>query len=91
MGRRGSAQRPAQPQNSRGCIPVFDGATFAATYQTNTDCDEIILEDVTLDGYNAYIAKLEASGFKKYTNSDFSGNLFTTLYNEKYTPPAITE
>lgn len=66
-------------------IPVFDGATFAATYESNTDCDEIILEDVTVEGYNAYIAKLEANGYTKYTGSDFSGNLFTTLYNSEYT------
>ncbi len=66
-------------------IPVFDGATFSATYESNTDCDEIILEDVTVEGYNAYIAKLEANGYTKYTGSDFSGNLFTTLYNKDYT------
>ncbi len=66
-------------------VPVFDGATFTATYQTNTNCDEIILEDVTVEGYNAYISKLESSGFTKYTSNDMSGNLFTTLYNKDYT------
>ena len=66
-------------------LPTFDGATFSGTYETNLDCDEIILEDVTLEGYNAYITKLEGAGFTKYTGSDFSGNLFTTLYNKELT------
>ena len=66
-------------------VPVFEGATFSATYQTNLDCEEIILEDVTAEGYNAYISKLESSGFTKYTSNDMSGNLFTTLYNKDYT------
>ena len=66
-------------------VPAFDGATFSATYKSNTNCDEIILDDVTVDGYNAYIAKLEANGYTKYTSNDMSGNLFTTLYNKDYT------
>ena len=66
-------------------VPVFEGATFSATYKTNLDCDEIILEDVTVEGYNTYIAKLESLGYTKYTSNDMSGNLFTTLYNKDYT------
>ncbi len=66
-------------------LPTFEGATFSGTYETNLACDEIILENVTLESYNAYIAKLEASGYTKYTGSDFSGNIFTTLYNKDLT------
>lgn len=66
-------------------LPMYDGATFSATYQSNTDCDEVILEDATVESYNAYIAKLEANGYTKYTSNDISGNLFTTLYNSEYT------
>ncbi len=66
-------------------LPVVDGATFSATYQSNLACDEIIVTDVNADEYNAYIAKLEAAGYTKYANNDISGNLFTTLYNKDYT------
>ena len=66
-------------------LPTFDGASFSGTYETDLACDEIILEDVTLESYNAYIAKLEAAGYTKYTGSDFSGNIFTTLYNKDLT------
>jgi len=66
-------------------LPAYDGATFSATYQSNIACEEIILDDATVDSYNAYIAKLESAGYTKYTSSDLSGNLFTTLYNKDYT------
>lgn len=66
-------------------LPTFDGASFSGTYETDLACDEIILDDVTLESYNAYIAKLEAAGYTKYTGSDFSGNIFTTLYNKDLT------
>ena len=66
-------------------LPVVDGATFYATYQTNLFVDEIIVDDVTVDEYNAYITKLEGEGYTKYASNDMSGNLFTTLYNKDYT------
>ena len=66
-------------------LPVVDGAKFSATYQSNTLCDEIIVNDVSVDEYNAYITKLEAEGYTKYASNDMSGNLFATLYNKEYT------
>ncbi len=70
---------------SLSTIPVFEGATYTASYATNLACEEIILEDVTVDSYNAYISKLNSNGYTTYTTSDISGNLFTTLYNNDYT------
>jgi hypothetical protein len=66
-------------------LPAIDGATFYSTYESNLACDELILDDVTVDSYNAYITKLENAGFTKYTSNDINGNLFTTLYNKDYT------
>ncbi len=66
-------------------LPTYDGTEFYATYQSNTNCDEIILNDATAENYAAYITKLEAAGYTKYTENDMNGNLFTTLYNSKYT------
>ena len=66
-------------------LPVIDGASFYSTYASNIDCEEIILDDVTADSYNAYITKLESEGYTKYTSNDINGNLFTTLYNKDYT------
>lgn len=66
-------------------LPYFDGSTYYGSYQSNLACEEIILDDVTVESYNAYITKLESEGYTKYTGSDISGNLFTTLYNNEYT------
>lgn len=66
-------------------VPVLEGATFTATSTSDKNCDQVILSDVTLDVYNNYITELESSGFKKYTGSEISGNVFNTLYNAEYT------
>lgn len=66
-------------------IPVLEEATFTATSTSDKNCDQVILSDVTLDVYNNYITELESSGFKKYTGSEISGNVFNTLYNADYT------
>lgn len=68
-----------------GVLPSFDGATFYATYKSNTDCNELILKNVTAESYVDYVSKLTSAGFIKYTSNDMNGNLFTTLYNSEYT------
>lgn len=66
-------------------IPVLEESSFIATSTSDLKCNQVILGDVTLDEYNAYVSELEASGYKKYTGSDFSGNIFNTLYTSDYT------
>ncbi len=66
-------------------LPVFDGGEFTAFSYSDLSGEQVILEDATADEYNAYIAKLESSGYKKYAANDMSGNLFTTLYNSETT------
>ncbi len=66
-------------------FPVYQGATYYCTSDSDIDGKQLVLADATLEGYNAYIAELEAMGFTKYTTNDISGNLFATLYNSEYT------
>ncbi|MBO5970835.1 MAG: hypothetical protein J6S14_20360 [Clostridia bacterium] len=66
-------------------VPVFNGATFVATSTSDKKCNQIILEDTTPESYKEYISLLESEGYKKYTDNDISGNLFTTLYSNDYT------
>ena len=66
-------------------VPVFDGTTFVTTSTSDKKCHQIILEDTTPESYKNYISLLESEGYKKYTDNDISGNLFTTLYNSDYT------
>ena len=66
-------------------IPVLEEATYVATSTSDLKCNQVILEDVTADEYNSYVAEFESSGYKKYTSNEISGNLFTTLYNDEQT------
>ncbi len=66
-------------------LPVFDNADFTAFSYSDLSGEQVILENATLEEYNAYISKLEANGYTKYTSNDMSGNLFTTLYNNETT------
>ena len=51
-------------------LPFADAGSFKAYYDAGDDCDEIIIEKVTHDDYNAYVSKLEAAGYKKYVSKD---------------------
>ncbi|MBO5700842.1 MAG: hypothetical protein J6S71_00225 [Clostridia bacterium] len=66
-------------------VPVFKGTEFVATSTSDEKVDQIILEDATAESYAAYLAELEAAGYKKYTDNDINGTLFATLYNDEYT------
>ena len=66
-------------------LPVFEGTEFSAFSYSDLEGEQVILEDATAEEYNAYIAKLEANGYKKYTSNDISGNLFTTLCSNEIT------
>ena len=66
-------------------LPVFDGADFTAFSYSDLSGEQVILENATLEEYNAYIAKLEANGYKKYASNNINNNLFDTLYNDEYT------
>jgi hypothetical protein len=66
-------------------VPIYEGTEFVATSTSGTACDQIILEDATAESYAAYIAELEAAGYKKYTENTINDNTFVTLYNSDYT------
>lgn len=66
-------------------VPIFEGTTFVATSTSGKTCHQIILADTTPESYKEYISLLESEGYKKYTDNDISGNLFTTLYSSEYT------
>jgi hypothetical protein len=66
-------------------IPYYEGATYTDYYDSGDDCHELIFNKADPDDYAAYISTLQNVGFTKYTENDMNGNLFTTLYNDKYT------
>ena len=66
-------------------FPVYSGATYYCTSDSDIDGKQLVLSNARLRGYDPYIAELEAIGYTKYTTNDINGNLFATLYNSEYT------
>ena len=66
-------------------LPVYDGASYYCTSDSDLEGTQLVLSDAGLDGYNAYVSALETMGYTKYATNDISGNLFATLYNSEYT------
>lgn len=73
------------PAKALNAVPIFEETEFVATSTSDLKVDQIILDDATAEEYAAYIAELEGAGYKKYTDNDINGTLFTTLYNSEYT------
>lgn len=69
-------------------LPNYEGGVFSAYYAAGANCDEIIVKETDLDQYNAYLKKLDASGFTCYTTHEIAGNHFATYTNDKYTVTA---
>lgn len=66
-------------------LPVYGGATYSCTSDSDIDGKQLVLANAHLNGYDAYITELESMGYAKYTTNDINGNLFATLYNSEYT------
>jgi len=66
-------------------LPGYEGGSFYSYYAAGLSCDEIIIRDTNADEYQAYLKKLESSGFTCYTTNEIAGNHFATYTNDKYT------
>lgn len=69
-------------------LPNYEGGNFYSYYAAGANCDEIIIRDTNMEQYNAYLKKLDASGFTCYTTNEIAGNHFATYTNDKYTVTA---
>jgi beta-lactamase superfamily II metal-dependent hydrolase len=76
----------SETQNTQlNALPGYEGGVFYSYYAAGANCDEIIINETNLDQYNAYLKKLDGSGFKCYTTHEIAGNHFATYTNDKYT------
>lgn len=71
-------------------LPMYESGTFYSYYDagervSGAQCDEIIIKNTTPEEYKAYLAKLEANGYTKYTDNEITDNLFATYTNSSYT------
>ena len=72
-------------------LPVFEGGKFYAYYDPGTrtadaatKCDEIIISEASVELYDSYLAKIEKSGFEKYTDHAMAGCKFATYTSDEY-------
>lgn len=66
-------------------LPVYDGASYYCTSDSDLNGTQLVLENATVEGYDPYVAELEKMGYTKYITNEINGNLFATLYNNEYT------
>ena len=62
-------------------IPAVEGAVFYKYYSSNDDVDEKIYKKGTPAIFEAYVKKLQETGYKIHASHDMNGSLFATLYN----------
>ena len=72
-------------------IPNVENGEFFAYYNAgqriadkNTQCDELIFANATPEIFDAYVTKIAASGYTKYTDHTMGGSKFATFINDKY-------
>ncbi len=66
-------------------LPVYEGGNFSSVTDMGDGCYGVIIKDTTPDEYKTYLTKLTGAGYQTYAENEIVGNLFTTLYTEKYT------
>ena len=65
-------------------IPTYDGGTFMDVCEGAYDMQTIIIENTSLDEYNAYLTSVTEKGFKLYTDNSIGENLFATFESDKF-------
>ncbi len=66
-------------------LPHYAGGKINAVANAGDGCYCIVIGETNADEYKAYLSALAGNGYKTHTSNDIAGNLFSTLYTEKYT------
>ena len=71
-------------------LPIYENGVFFSAYDTGrvtsiAKCYEVIVSQTDSDEYGAYIKKLEAKGYTKYTETNIEDNKFAIYTNDNYT------
>ncbi len=69
-------------------LPMYEGAVFGSSYLAAADSIALYLTDTDTAEYEAYLAKLAASGYKQYIRRTVNQNGFATFNSDKYTVTA---
>ena len=66
-------------------LPHFTGGEINAVSNAGDGCYCIVIGKTNADEYKTYLSSLAGEGYKTHASNDIAGNLFSTLYTDKYT------
>lgn len=63
-------------------IPAYEGGVFSGVMEGINTCYQMYYTETNATEYKAYLAKLEAAGYKLHQQNQLDDNLFATYYND---------
>ena len=66
-------------------LPHYTGGEINAVSNAGDGCYCIVIGKTNADEYKNYLSALAGEGYKTHASNDIAGNLFSTLYTDKYT------
>ena len=66
-------------------LPLYTGGEINAVANAGDGCYCVVIGETNADEYKTYLSALAGKGYKTHASNDIAGNLFSTLYTDKYT------
>lgn len=66
-------------------LPHYTGGEINTVSNAGDGCYCIVIGKTNADEYKTYLSALAGKGYKTHASNDIAGNLFSTLYTDKYT------
>ncbi len=66
-------------------LPHYTGGEINAVSNAGDGCYCVVIGETNADEYKTYLSALAGEGYKTHASNDIAGNLFSTLYTDKYT------
>ena len=66
-------------------LPHYTGGEINAVSNAGDGCYCVVISETNADEYKTYLSALAGEGYKTHASNDIAGNLFSTLYTDKYT------
>lgn len=72
-------------ENMTASLPHYTGGEINAVANAGDGCYCVVIGETNADEYKNYLSALAGEGYKTHASNDIAGNLFSTLYTDKYT------
>ncbi|MBR6579060.1 MAG: MBL fold metallo-hydrolase [Clostridia bacterium] len=66
-------------------LPLYTGGEINAVANAGDGCYCVVISETNADEYKTYLSALAGKGYKTHASNDIAGNIFSTLYTDKYT------